>query len=91
MSKNEVLQTATKPMTNDELLEQVDADLTEEVQQALQLVRDRGFAVAAFTPTELRGANPDDIEDAMVTMGWDAIDMNATEPRPDEEEGKVAS
>jgi acetolactate synthase regulatory subunit len=78
-------------MTNDELLEQVDADLTEEVQQALQLVRDRGFAVAAFTPTELRGANPDDIEDAMVTMGWDAIDMNATEPRPDEEEGKVAS
>lgn len=85
MSENEVLQNATVPvLTNDEVLEQVDADLTDEVQQALQLVRDRGFAVAAFTPTELRGADPDRIEDAMVQMGWDAISMNATEPIPNE-------
>lgn len=91
MSENKVLQNATVPvLTNDELLEQVDADLTDEVQQALQLVRDKGFAVAAFTPTELRGADPDRVEDSMVQMGWDAIDMNATEPRPDEGKGKVA-
>jgi hypothetical protein len=74
-----------KVMTNDEFLEQVSSDLTTEVQQALELLRDKGFAVAAFTPSELRGACPDHIEDAMVQMGWDAIDMNATEPRPDEE------
>jgi hypothetical protein len=69
---------------NDKFLEQVDGDLTVEVQQALEFLRERGFAVAAFTPSELRGADSDDIEDAMVQMGWDAIDMNATEPRPDE-------
>jgi hypothetical protein len=89
VSENEVLQNATVPvLTNDELLERVDADLTDEVQQALQLLRDKGFSVAAFTPTELRGADPDRIEDAMVQMGWDAIDSIATEPRPDE--GEVA-
>lgn len=83
-----VLQNATVPvLTNDEALEQVDAELTPEVMKALDFLRDEGFAVAAFTPTELRGADPDHIEDAMVQMGWDAIDMNATEPRP--EEGKV--
>ena len=68
---------------NDKFLEQVDGDFTVEVQQALEFLREQGFAVAAFTPSELRGADSDDIEDAMVQMGWDAIDMNATEPRPD--------
>lgn len=91
MSENEVLQNATPIATNDEFLEKVDADLTAEVQQALELLRDKGFAVAAFTPTELRGADPDHIEDAMVQMGWGAIDMSATEPLPDEEESKVQS
>ena len=68
---------------NDKFLEKVDGDLTVEVQQALEFLRERGFAVAAFTPSELRGADSGDIEDAMVQMGWDAIDMNATEPRPE--------
>jgi hypothetical protein len=71
--------------TNDEFLQQVDDDLTVEVTKALEFLREQGFAVAAFTPTELRGADPDHIEDAMVQMGWDAIDMNATEPLPEEE------
>ena len=75
--------------TNDEVLEQVDADLTPEVMRALDFLRDEGFAVAAFTPTELRGADPDRIEDAMVQMGWDAIGMDATEPLPDESEEVV--
>jgi hypothetical protein len=77
-------------MTNDEHLEQVYNDLTDEVVEALRLLRDKGFAVAAFTPTELRGADPDRIEDAMVQMGWDAVDSLATEPRPDEKSEESA-
>ena len=76
-------------MTNNEWLEQMQSELTVEVVTALEFLRDQGFAVAAFTPSELRGADPDRIEDAMVQMGWDAIDMNATEPRPSEEESEV--
>ena len=77
-------------MTNDEHLEQVYNDLTDEVIEALTLLRDKGFAVAAFTPTEMRGADPDRIEDAMVQMGWDAVDLLATEPRPDEKSEESA-
>lgn len=75
-------------MTNNEWLEQMHNELTPEVMRALDFLRDQGFAVAAFTTTEMRGADPDRIEDAMVQMGWDAIDMNATEPRPVGEESE---
>jgi hypothetical protein len=55
---------------------QIEDDLTPEVLDALQMLRDRGFSVCAFSPTELRGADPDAIEEAMTRMGWDAIDMD---------------
>ena len=77
-------------MTNDELLEQVSGELTVQVRQALDLLRDQGFAVCAFTHSELRGADPDHIEEAMTQMGWDAIEMNATEPLPGDDSEEAA-
>jgi hypothetical protein len=32
-----------------------------------------GYAVVIFTPEELRGANPDHVEDRLVELGWDVI------------------
>jgi hypothetical protein len=44
-----------------------------------------GYAVVCFTPEELRGADPDHVQDRLVELGWDVIDALATEPREDEE------
>ncbi len=41
---------------------------------------------AAFTPEELRGANPEDVQDSLISEGWDVIGYLATEPEDDEEE-----
>lgn len=43
-----------------------------------------GCAVVLFTKEELRGANPDHVEDRLVELGWDVIDSLATEPREGE-------
>jgi hypothetical protein len=32
-----------------------------------------GYAVVIFTPEELRGANPDHVQDRLVELGWDVI------------------
>ena len=36
-------------------------------------MRHLGYAVVCFTPEELRGANPDHVEDRLVELGWDVI------------------
>ena len=59
---------------------------TKEEHEALRLLDDNGFAVAAFTPEELRGANPEDVQDSLISEGWDVIGYLATEPEDDEEE-----
>jgi hypothetical protein len=41
-------------------------------------LRDSGYAVAVFTPDELRGAEPDEVADIMVERGWNAIDTLGT-------------
>lgn len=41
---------------------------------ALTLLRDAGFAVCAFDPEELEGADPTHIEERMCAIGWDAIE-----------------
>lgn len=51
----------------------------------LNKVRDLGFAVAAFTPEELCGAEPRAVEDQMVEAGWTTIEILATQPFPPEE------
>ena len=46
----------------------------------LRQLRKMGYAVVAFTPEELRGADPDHVEDRLVELGWDVINYLATEP-----------
>jgi hypothetical protein len=43
-----------------------------------------GCCVVVFTPEELRGANPNKVEERLVELGWDVIDTLATEPREGE-------
>ena len=45
----------------------------------LRQLRKMGYAVVAFTPEELRGANSDHVEDRLIEIGWDVIDNLATE------------
>lgn len=40
---------------------------------ALRELRDAGYAVAIFTPSELEGAPADQVENIMVGRGWSAI------------------
>jgi len=37
-------------------------------------MRRRGFCLTVFTPEELQGANPDQVEDRLVELGWEVID-----------------
>lgn len=62
---------------SDDMFDQDDiaAEITEEVWAALEVLRNAGFAVAAFCPTELQGVAPRYIEDSMVDAGWTTIDM----------------
>lgn len=46
-------------------------------------LRSEGYAVTIFTPTELRGANPDVIEEIMCERGSIAIQSLATEKHED--------
>ena len=47
---------------------------TNEILDALKLLRDAGFAICAFDPEELDGANPDKVEQHMCAAGWDCIE-----------------
>jgi hypothetical protein len=49
-------------------------DLNEEELEMIRNLRDRGFAIAVFTPEELGEVDPMRFEDAMVDAGWDAIE-----------------
>ena len=42
-------------------------------------LRDQGCAVVCFVPDELRGADPSDVEDRLVELGWDVIDAFSEE------------
>ena len=45
----------------------------------LRQLRKMGYAVVAFTPDELRSADPDQVENRLIELGWDVIDNLATE------------
>jgi hypothetical protein len=49
---------------------------TDEILDALKLLRDAGFAVCAFDPEELEGINPDKVEQRMCAAGWDFIEAH---------------
>ena len=38
-----------------------------------------GCAVVCFTPEELRGVDPELVEDRLVEYGWDVIDFHTTD------------
>ena len=44
------------------------------VQDVLQELADKGFAIVIFTPKELQGVNPDIVEEEMVIKGWNTIE-----------------
>lgn len=48
--------------------------LTAEDYKTINHLRGRGFAVAIFAPSELNGVDPEDVENAMVSYGAEAID-----------------
>ena len=47
------------------------------------ILRQQGFAVVIFSPTELRGAPADRVEDRLIELGWEVIDCLGTEPDED--------
>ena len=62
-------------------------DMTTEFSKLLEHVRsleEMGCCVVVFTPAELRGANPSKVEERLVELGWDVIDVLATESREGE-------
>ena len=68
---------------NEELKMAVNPNNTKQAVEHLRQLRKMGYAVVAFTPEELRGADPDQVEDRMVELGWDVIAAIATEPDQD--------
>ena len=50
---------------------------TKQAVEYLRQLHKMGYAVVAFTPEELRGANPDHVEDRLVEYGWDVINSIA--------------
>lgn len=52
---------------------------TEEEVNFIQAMRERGFAVAVFSPGELMGADPKKVEHEMVEMGGNAIEFHVRE------------
>ena len=48
-------------------------------------LEEMGCAIVIFTEEELRGARPDLVQDRLTELGWEVIDVLATEPREGEE------
>ena len=55
-----------------------------EVAELCSKIRRSGYAIVCFDAEELRGANPDYVEERLVEVGWDVIDTLAAEPREGE-------
>ena len=59
-----------------------DTDMSKIVELSRQFEA-MGCAVVVFTEEELRGARPDLVQDRLVELGWDVIDVLATESDQD--------
>ena len=68
---------------NEELKMAINPNNTKQAVEYLRQLRKMGYAVVAFTPEELRGANSDHVEDRLVEIGWDVINNLASEPDQD--------
>jgi len=65
---------------NEELKMALNPNNTKQAVEYLRQLRKMGYAVVAFTPEELRGADSDHVEDRLIELGWDVINNLATEP-----------
>ncbi len=59
-----------------------DTDMSKIVELSRQLEA-MGCAVVVFTEEELRGANPNHVQDRLIELGWEVIDDIATESDQD--------
>lgn len=56
----------------------------DEVVAFMQKLRSHGYAIVVFEPGELRGVNPERVEDAMIAEGNDLVDLfGEDEPQGD--------
>jgi len=66
---------------NEELkMAQVNPNNTKQAVEHLRQLHKMGYAVVAFTPEELHGADPNHVENRLIELGWDVIDSLSTEP-----------
>jgi len=49
--------------------------MTDEELDAVQKLREQGYAVIVWTPEELEGAPARKVEDRSIELGWDVIDV----------------
>ena len=57
------------------MLELQGGGMNPEVMDVFNSLRDKGYAVVIFSPEELGSAPPEDVEDRLIELGWDAISM----------------
>lgn len=50
-----------------------ESPLTPQDIQVLRSLEARGFAVAVFTPAELKGVDEEEVQEAMIQAGWEQI------------------
>lgn len=48
--------------------------MTTQERDCILELRNRGYAVIVWTPDELRAADPGDVEDRSIELGWDVIE-----------------
>jgi len=48
--------------------------MSKEEREAIDKLRDHGYAVVVFDEEELDGASPSRVEDRLVELGWEVID-----------------
>jgi hypothetical protein len=65
-----------------------DEDTPEEVLEALSVLDKLGYAWAVFSPRELNSANDEGCNAAMITAGWDYIEMNEATTQTEQDSTK---
>lgn len=61
------------------------AEIVEAAIKAVRKLREHGYAVVVFSPKELGGVDPTEVQDSMIQDGDNYIDMNRPEEDPEEE------
>lgn len=54
-------------------------EVPQNIVEMMKEIKKHGYAVAVFTPSEMNGADPHDVECAMIEGGWGWISNNTEE------------